>query len=161
MKSPPRRLLGPVILGLAIAAGLSYGVVKGLIRQEDQYDAEQAVLSRSEDARRLVLVTLESARAEHGRYPAELSRDVVDRPLHYQWFYRASPDGVDYELWCQIPRRDGGVDALVFSPDGAVADDWLRASPSPGIHPSPGGLWTLVQGAEGAPPDRWTHPVDR
>lgn len=124
------------------------------LKQENDYQAEQARWRSSHSAHKLVTQDIEGMKADRGRYPERLTPADLHDVADTLWFYRVNDDGTDYELWCKVPRNDSGFDAAVFSPDCVIGDDW------PGKHPSPGELWTMVEHAELAPADRWRDPVN-
>jgi hypothetical protein len=144
------RLFASVLLLTILLVSLSITAVRSLLHEEAEYDRGQDLLSRQRDADRLVMVELESIRAETGRYPAILP--VPRNPRHDLWNYRATEDGSDYELWCTLPGAGSSFDGLVFSPDGVVSPDWPAAVPVQGT------AWSIIPHAERAPADRWAPP---
>ncbi len=119
-------------------------------RQREDVRSEQ-IASRILDAEKLTRGTLESHRTQQGRYPDKLSTALFPEPA-FRWFYRATQDGLDYELWCALEADENGVEAMVFSPDGQIAPDW------PGDRSDLANAWTLVKNAQRAPKERWTSP---
>jgi hypothetical protein len=142
-------IVAPVVL-VASCASLVFVTLK----QENEYEAQQARWQWPQSAHKLVMQDLEGMKADRGRYPERLTPADVSEAAGTLWFYRVNADGTDYELWCKIPQKEGGFDAMIFSPDGEIGDDW------PGKRPSPGGVWTLVEHAELSPTERWLDPVN-
>lgn len=139
------RLLAAALLLLIILGGLGTATVRSFLAEEADYNRSQDILARTRDADRLVMVELESIRAASGRYPATLP--AASTPRTFEWNYRPTEDGSDYELWCVLPGKGGAFDALVFSPDGVVCPDWPSAEPVPGT------AWSIIPHAERAPAD--------
>ena len=144
------RLLAAVLLLTTILLSLAVGMVRSCEHQEAEYDRAQDLRSRQRDADRLVMVELESIRAASGRYPATLPAEPT--PRTFEWNYRPTEDGSDYELWCALPGKGGAFDALVFSPDGVVSPDWPAAEPVPGT------AWSVIPHAERTPADLLAPP---
>lgn len=149
-----------VVIPLALATGSLHAVVAGYRRwvhrvHQQWADAEEqhSRWGPANSADRFVMIEMESRKAESGRYPERPTPTEMKNAGEHVWYYRANTDGSDYELWCAVPRQGEGFDALVFSPDGAIGDDW------PGSRPRALQIWTFVERADLAPPERWQHPI--
>lgn len=148
-----RALLWAVVLMWCAVGSLA---LLGVFAFSSWNDAEElhSRWAPSRLAERLVFREMEARKTDHGRYPERLGATDLGEAASLCWHYRVSEDGSDYELWCRVPRDESRFDALVFSPDGVIGDDW------PGTRPSPGRAWTMVEHAELAPADRWRNPVN-
>lgn len=145
-----------IIAPLAITAAFVTTWVS-VDRREAALDHEHARWRPARSVDRLVMIDLETLKADQGRYPDTLTLAQLGKRGDL-WFYQANSTGSDYELWTRIPRErpgdESGFDALVFSPDSLIGADW------PGARPTPGGVWTIVERADLAPPERWRSPVN-
>ena len=148
-KSSYMLIFAPVVLAATCVSSVFVSM-----KRWDDAEEEHSRLGPTRWANKLVMRDLEGIKADQGRYPEKLKPTDVPDFKSTKWYYRANTEGTDYELWCEISRKDSGFDALVFSPDGVIGDDW------PGERTSPGDVWTLVEHAELAPADRWRDPVN-
>ncbi|XVJ60593.1 MAG: hypothetical protein HEQ23_14860 [Tepidisphaera sp.] len=146
-----RRATVAIIAAPFLLLALGWLIVAWFVAQDRDYVRSEQIFSRQLDAKQLTLVTLESERARQGRYPDKLSTALFPEPA-FRWFYRATQDGLDYELWCALEADENGVQAMIFSPDGQIAPDW------PGDRSDLANAWTLVKNAQRAPKERWTSP---
>lgn len=131
--------------------GIGWLVIARFAASEREAVRNEQISSRILDAERLTRGALETHRTQQGRYPEKLSTALFPEPA-FRWFYRATEDGLDYELWCALEADENGVEAMVFSPDGQIAPDW------PGDRSDLANAWTLVKNAQRAPKERWTSP---
>lgn len=130
--------------------GLGWLAMSWFAAQERAYVRSEQILSRTSDAHTLTLVTLESERATTGRYPEKLTEKLFPNPA-FQWYYRATEDGLDYELWCTLPSKTEGLDVLIFSPDEDLEREW------PADRTDQGSLWRMIEGSHRTPKDLWKN----